>query len=58
MSESNILAALKREGVGKGAARAARREGFVPGVVYGGGEPPFAVNVKMNELLKKRIFQY
>jgi len=52
MSNSHNLAAQKRDGVGKGAARAARRGGLVPGVVYGGGETPFPVNVKMNELLK------
>ena len=41
-----------REGTGKGAARAARREGLVPGVIYGGDEPPVAINVKFNELFK------
>jgi len=41
-----------REGTGKGAARAARREGMVPGVIYGGDEPPVAINVKFNELFK------
>ena len=32
------LAATVRSGVGKGAARSERREGRVPGVIYGGGE--------------------
>ena len=48
----NINATL-REGTGKGAARQARREGLVPGVVYGGGADPIAINVKFNELLKQ-----
>jgi large subunit ribosomal protein L25 len=42
-----------RAGTGKGAARAARREGLVPGVVYGGGEEPQAVTIPFNILLKK-----
>ncbi len=52
MSE-NALNVSVREGVGKGAARSARREGLVPGVIYGGGEEPVAINVKFNALLKK-----
>ncbi|MEP2782951.1 MAG: 50S ribosomal protein L25/general stress protein Ctc [Pseudoruegeria sp.] len=42
-----------RSGTGKGAARQARREGLVPGVVYGGGEEPIAINIPFNVLLKK-----
>ena len=52
MAEMPILAATRREGVGKGAARATRREGLVPGVIYGGGEDPVTISVKHNELLK------
>ena len=48
----NINATL-REGTGKGAARQARRDGLVPGVVYGGGSDPVAINVKFNELFKQ-----
>lgn len=40
MSEQRVLVAEKRERAGKGAARAVRREGKVPGVVYGGKETP------------------
>ena len=47
----NINATL-RAGTGKGAARQARRDGLVPGVVYGGSDEPIAINVKFNELLK------
>ncbi|MFS4439402.1 50S ribosomal protein L25/general stress protein Ctc [Paracoccaceae bacterium GXU_MW_L88] len=46
------LKVMKREGTGKGAARAARRENLVPGVIYGGGEEPVTINVKYNELIK------
>ncbi len=51
---SNIdLEATARAGVGKGAARQARRDGFVPGVVYGGNKDPEAINIKQNVLLKQ-----
>ncbi|MCT8161865.1 50S ribosomal protein L25/general stress protein Ctc [Pseudoruegeria sp. SHC-113] len=42
-----------RTGTGKGAARQARREGLVPGIVYGGGEDPLAINIPYNVLFKK-----
>ena len=42
MAETKSLAASVRSGVGKGAARSVRREGRIPGVIYGGGEPPRA----------------
>ncbi len=47
------LHAELRTGTGKGAARQARRMGFVPGVVYGGGKIPVPVNLKFNALLKR-----
>ena len=47
------LIAEAREGTGKGAARQARRDGFVPGVVYGGGVDPQAIQLPFNALLKK-----
>jgi large subunit ribosomal protein L25 len=52
MAETPVLEAVARAGVGKGAARTARREGFVPGVIYGGGEDPQPINVRFNTLLK------
>ncbi len=42
-----------RTGTGKGAARQARREGNVPGIVYGGGTDPLAINIKYNTLLNR-----
>lgn len=52
MAENTTLAASVRAGTGKGAARAARRENLVPGVIYGGGEEPVSITVKFNELFK------
>ena len=53
MAETPVLEAVARAGVGKGAARTARREGMVPGVIYGGGTEPQTINVKFNTLLKQ-----
>ncbi len=47
------LVAQARAGTGKGAARAARRAGMVPGVVYGGDVDPLAIQIPFNQLLKK-----
>ena len=47
------LHAEVRTGTGKGAARQARREGYVPGIVYGGGTDPQPINVQFYPLLKK-----
>ena len=45
------LHAQERTGTGKGAARQARRDGLVPGIVYGGGSDPLASNIPFNILL-------
>ena len=42
-----------RAGTGKGAARAARRQGLVPGIVYGDGKEPVALNFDYNKLLTR-----
>jgi large subunit ribosomal protein L25 len=47
------LVAQVRAGTGKGAARAARREGAVPGIVYGGGQEPLPINLEFNSLMKR-----
>lgn len=47
-----VLPVSSREGTGTGAARAVRRAGAVPGVMYGGDEPAVAVSAPMNELVK------
>lgn len=46
------LHAEERAGTGKGAARAARRNGMVPGIVFGGDMEPLPINVPFNKLLK------
>jgi large subunit ribosomal protein L25 len=38
-----------RPGTGKGPARQARRDGFIPGVIYGSGETPVALSVPRRE---------
>jgi large subunit ribosomal protein L25 len=53
MAETPVLEAVAREGVGKGAARQARRAGLVPGVIYGGGDTPQTISIKHNVLLKQ-----
>lgn len=46
------LVAEVRAGTGKGAARQARRDQLVPGIVYGGGVDPQPLNLKYNYLIK------
>jgi large subunit ribosomal protein L25 len=53
MGDNLSLSATLRENVGKGAAREARKNNLVPGIIYGGTEEPMNINVKFNELLKK-----
>ena len=52
-SEIPDLVAEVRTGTGKGAARQARRDGKVPGIVYGGGADPTPISLDYNELLTK-----
>lgn len=47
------LEALERSGTGKGAARQARRDGMVPGIVFGGDAEPLAIQIPFNALLKR-----
>ncbi len=46
MQETFEIDAVSRDVQGKGASRRLRREGMVPGIIYGGGKPPqmFATN--------------
>ena len=46
------LAATVRSGTGKGAARSVRREGRVPGVIYGGGIDAEAISLDYREINK------
>ncbi|GAB4142713.1 MAG: 50S ribosomal protein L25/general stress protein Ctc [Sphingomonadales bacterium] len=52
MAEIVNLAVKPRERAGKGAARAARREGLVPGVVYGDKKAPEMINIERPELIR------
>ena len=45
------LEAQVRTGTGKGAARQARRDGMVPGIVFGGDADPLPINIPFNKLL-------
>jgi large subunit ribosomal protein L25 len=49
------LQAVARDRAGKGAARAVRREGRVPAVIYGGGEPAQSISLDSNQT-KQLIF--
>ena len=50
MGQTYELAAARRERTGKGAARATRRDGMIPGVIYGGGEPPVSIKIDYRTL--------
>jgi large subunit ribosomal protein L25 len=50
MATTAIISARSREGRGKGAARQTRREGRIPGVLYGHGEDSVPLSVDANEL--------
>ena len=49
---SVVLDVVVREETGTGNARAARRNGKVPGVIYGGDKDSVSVGIKFNEVLK------
>ena len=55
MATVNVLKATVRPKSGKGAARAERRAGKVPGVIYGDNQPPLTISVEHHEL-RQRIF--
>lgn len=48
MSDIITIEAEARDRLGKGASRAARREGFVPAVIYGDKKDPESVQIKQN----------
>lgn len=52
MATAATITATKREGIGKGAARTARRGGRVPGILYGHGEESVPLSVDARELKK------
>ena len=52
MQENFEIIAVAREDAGKGASRRLRREGMVPGIIYGGDAEPQMVSTKHNVLLQ------
>jgi ribosomal protein bL25 (Ctc-form) len=42
---------------GKGASRRLRKQNLVPAIIYGGGEQPTAISIKINELVKALEFE-
>lgn len=52
MAQQFSLAAETRRDAGKGASRRLRREGKIPGIMYGGGEAPAGIAFNGNELLR------
>jgi large subunit ribosomal protein L25 len=52
MQENFEIDAVSRNDQGKGASRRLRREGLVPGIIYGGGKDPEMFATKHNELLQ------
>ncbi|MEL7028804.1 MAG: 50S ribosomal protein L25, partial [Pseudomonadota bacterium] len=52
MSETETLVSEPRDRLGKGGARAARRAGRLPAVIYGGDEAPSAITLDFNTVRK------
>ena len=52
MAEIRTLNATVRGETGKGGARGARREGLIPGIIYGGGDAPEPIALNFRELNK------
>ena len=55
MAAPITLTVTAREGAGRGPARATRREGRVPGVLYGEGKPPALISVDPRQLTRELV---
>ncbi len=53
MADVISMTARARDRAGKGAARAVRREGFVPAVIYGGKDAPIAISLDPKALKRE-----
>lgn len=53
MSEGYVLTAEARDRVGKGSARAIRRQGDIPAVIYGDNKPPMTITLPRKEVWLK-----
>ena len=52
MSDTMTLDAAKRDRAGKGSARAARRDGLIPAVIYGDRKDPLSITLDANTFTK------
>ncbi len=53
MSQQFTIPAVSRSDKGKGASRRLRRQGLVPGIVYGGGKDPQMIATPHNKLVQQ-----
>lgn len=53
MSSTHVIPAQPRSTTGTGAARATRRQGLVPGIIYGNSQAPEMISVDPKVLLKE-----
>ncbi len=53
MSEGYVLTAEARDRVGKGSARAIRRQGNIPAVIYGDNQPPVSIALSRKDVSMK-----
>ncbi len=56
MSENTLISADLRDRVGKGSARAARRAGKIPAVIYGDKKDPIAIEIQA-QMIRKIIHE-
>lgn len=52
MSEATVFDCELRKRAGTGGSRAVRRDGWVPAVLYGGGQDPANIKLRYNQVLK------
>lgn len=52
MADGNVMTAQMRDRAGKGAARATRRAGRVPAVIYGGKQDPKIISLDPRDIVK------
>ena len=53
MSDTVVLQCETRERTGKGGARALRREGWIPAIMYGGGEEPMKLALFQRQIKRE-----
>ena len=50
--ETFVLQAEKRDGVGKGNSKKLRRDGYMPGIIYGGSKDVVNIKIEHNAMLR------